>query len=195
MTAKNQAQQAENFIRYVSGSVAPVTLPNMTDYSNLYLQAVPPNGTKVDPAQQAKAQTSLSTYFTNLRIYAAQSSVGLSNLYYIMSKRLPQNLGGGNANTSQAMSEFNMATWRLFNPGTTSQNKQWIEGINNGSSATVQKEIAVLLAEINYQMYLDRQIQERILLTNSVMLMQNTKASQPSANFDNQTDQEQSTGQ
>lgn len=53
--------------------------------------------------------------------------------------------------------------------------------------ATVQKEIAVLLAEINYQMYLDRQIQERILLTNSIMLLQNLKAAQPTADFSNQS--------
>ncbi|HRD69123.1 MAG TPA: type IVB secretion system protein IcmX [Legionella sp.] len=194
LTAQNQAQQAANFIRYVSGSVSPTPLPKQSDYQNLFLQALPPSGTKVDPAKQAQAQTALTNYFTSLRIYAAQSSVGLGNLYYILSRRLPQTPSGDGNATSQALSEFNMATWRLFNPkagdsgGTGTASKQWVDGINAASPATVQKEIAVLLAEINYQMYLDRQIQERILFTNSVMLMQNTKAAQPTADFTNQPD-------
>lgn len=183
LTAQNQAQQAANFIRYVSGTVTPLQLPNLKAYDKLYTQAtVAPNSKPT--VQQVQAQAMLDNYFTTLRTYAAQYSVGLSNLYFIMSKRLPQNQGGANQSqpSSQALSEFNMATWRLFNPDMSSNN-QWINQLNNASPATVQKEIATLLAEINYQMYLDRQIQERILLTNSIMLMQNTRSSQPSANF------------
>ncbi len=164
----------------------------MSDYSNLYMQAVPTDGSNVTSVQQAQAQGTLNTYFTNLRIYAAQSSVGLSNLYFILSQTLTADPTGKDNNvSSQAMNEFNMATWRLFNPNNNTANKQWIEGINNASPGTVQKEIAVLLAEMNYQMYLDRQIQERILLTQSVMLMQNTRASQPTADLSNQNTPDQ----
>lgn len=189
LTAQNQVQQAANFIRYASGAVTPPTSPKSNDYSSLYQTAFPPSTTTVPLTQQLQAQTTLNTYFTNLRVYAAQSSVGIGNLYYILSKRLPQSQSGDNSiNTSQAMSEFNMATWRLFNTtDPTTPNKQWINQINSASSATVQKEIATLLAEINYQMYLDRQLQERILLTNTIMLIQNTKASQPTPDFTTQT--------
>ena len=137
--------------------------------------------------EQANAQKTLTSYFTNLRIFAAQSSVGVSNLYYILSRRMPQNTGSEAtpAVTSQAISEFNMASKRLLNPD-MSVNNQWLSKLDEASPATVQKEIAALLAEMNYQMYLDRQIQERILLTNSIMLIQNTKASQPSSDFANQ---------
>ncbi len=188
LTAQNQAQQAANFIRYASGSVAPAPLPQLSAYENLYNQANPVAGSNVTQIQQKNAQNTLNTYLANLRIYAAQSSVGVSNLYYLLSKRLPQNQSGTNNSllTSQAMSEFNMASWRLFNAADMTQNKQWINQLNNASPATVEKEIATLLAEINYQMYLDRQIQERILLTNSIMLIQNTRSGQPSANFTNQ---------
>jgi intracellular multiplication protein IcmX len=62
----------------------------------------------------------------------------------------------------------------------SAQLTEWVKNLNKSSSVTVQKEIAILLAEINYQMYLDRQIQERILMTNSIMLLQNMKSSQPS---------------
>jgi intracellular multiplication protein IcmX len=190
LTAQNQAQIAANFIRYVSGAVTPPTLPKLQDYDNLYNIAYPPKGNTPNIPQQAQAQATLSAYLNNLRTFAAQSSVGMSNLYYILSKRLPQSQNTSSPITSQAVNEFNMATWRLFTPtqGDNSQtaNKQWIEKINTASPGTVEKEIAVLLAEINYQMYLDRQLQERILLTNTIMLMQNLKAGQPTADFSSQ---------
>jgi len=191
LTAQNQIQEAANFVRYATAAVSPVTLPTAQNYFNLYKLAVPGSDNNVTPLQQMQAQSTLSNYLTNLRIYAAQSSVGIGNLYYILSKRLPQKQGTNSGTnqpilSSQTMSEFNMATWRLFNPSTNSPNKQWIEQLNAASPATVEKEIATLLAEINYQMYLDRQIQERILLTNSIMLIQNTRTSQPSGDFGNQ---------
>lgn len=183
LSAQNQAQQAANFIRYVSGSVTPLQLPNLKSYDTLYSTATASSGSQQPTLQQIQAQTTLNNYFTSLRTYAAQYSVGLSNLYFIMSKRLPQNQSTtGQAPASQALSEFKMATWRLFNSD-MSQNNQWINQINTASPATVEKEIATLLAELNYQMYLDRQIQERILLTNSIMLLQNTRSTQPSGNF------------
>lgn len=210
LTAQNQIQQAANFIRYASGAVSPVSLPNHKDYETIYNVAVPPSSgdSNAPPTlPQMQAQAKLTNYFTRLRIYAAQSSVGLGNLYYLLSKRMPQDTADpNNPITSQSLSEFKMATWRLFKPGssgtagggimpggpampgstagsTSIPNKQWIDQINAASSATVQKEIATLLAEINYQMYLDRQVQERILLTNTIMLIQNTSAAKPSANF------------
>ncbi|HAT1849156.1 TPA: type IV secretion protein IcmX [Legionella pneumophila] len=195
LTAKSQAQQALNFIRYASAQVTPPSLPKLSAYSELWNQATAkPNSEGYNEVQQKQAAATLSGYFNNLRVYAAQTSVGVSNLYYILSKRLPQNMGGNQNSsniTSQALNEFNMATRRLFDPTASNipgqPNQQWIKQINDASPATVQKEIAVLLAEINYQMYLDRQIQERILLTNSIMLLQNLKAAQPTADFSNQS--------
>lgn len=184
LTAQSQAQQAANFIRYVSGGVTPLQLPNRRTYDQMFIAAS--TASNKPSLQQIQAQATLSNYFTTLRTYAAQYSVGVSNLYFIMSKRLPQNPSGSTDQsqqpTSQALSEFNMATWRLFNPS-MGATKQWINQINAASPATVEKEIAGLLAEINYQMYLDRQIQERILLTSSIMLMQNTRATQPNPSF------------
>lgn len=192
LTAQNQAQQAANFIRYVSGTVVPTLLPNQTEYNNLFMQAT----SGAPSAAQSKAQAKLSAYLTILRVYAAQTSVGIGNLYYIFAKRAPQSSGSDSSSasgtsqstpTSQALNEFNMATWRISNPSAPSGTNQWIDSINNASPATVQKEIAVLLSEINYQLYLDRQIQERLLLTSSVSLLQGTKAGQPNAQLSNQS--------
>jgi intracellular multiplication protein IcmX len=182
LNALNDAQQAANFIRYVTGAVTPMVLPDVNVYSNLVSKA-----TGTPSVQQVQAQATLVNYLTGVRTYAAQMSVGLSNLYYIMSKRIPisnnpYSAGSNNSPSSQALSEFNMATWRLFNPNTTDPSTPtvWINQINNSSPATVQKEMAVLLAEINYQMYLNRQLEERLLLTNSLLFMQNVRNSQPS---------------
>ena len=131
-----------------------------------------------------QAQATLDAYLTSLRVYAAQSSVGISNLYYMLSKRLPQNesVSENPLLTSQALSEFTMATWRLYNPADTDPSKkQWLDKINDASSATLQKEMVTLLAEINYQLYLNRQQEERLLLTNTMLLLQNARASQPTA--------------
>jgi len=187
LAAQNQAQQAANFIRYVSGSTSPLRLPNLKAYDTLYSQAIANNNGN-PTLEQVQAQATLNNYFTGLRTYAAQFSVGISNLYFIMAKRLPQNQSGSSKQepSSQALSEFNMATWRLFKADMSIDN-QWVSKLNNASPATVQKEIATLLAEINYQLYLDRQIQERILMTNSIMLLQNTRSSQPNNNFTGST--------
>ncbi len=195
LNAQTQAQQAANFVRYVSGAVTPLQLPKLKAYDTLYTQAQIKSGA-TPTIQQVQAQATLDNYFTTLRTYAAQYSVGISNLYFIMSKRLPQNQSGTSQSTpsSQALSEFNMATWRLFNPD-MSQNNQWLNQINNASPATVEKEIASLLAEMNYQMYLDRQIQERLLLTNSVMLLKSLSTTPPNSDLSNSAAQSSSSSQ
>ncbi|MCC5791852.1 MAG: type IV secretion protein IcmX [Legionellaceae bacterium] len=175
LNAANQAQDAANFIRYASGEVTPLQLPTWQAYSTAYSQALAGS----TEATKIQAQATLSNYLTSLRSYTARMSVGLSNLYYIFSKRMPQKLRGDQASPkSQALTEFLMATRRLYN-GDMTENKQWINELNDASSATVQKEIAVLLAEMNYQLYLNRQQQERILLTETMMIMMSAQMIKP----------------
>ena len=183
LVAQTQAQQAANFVRYVTGSVAPVSLPQFKDYNTLYTQAVNVNNS-VPLATQMQAQAALTSYFTKLRVYAAQTSIAYSNLYYVLSKRMPQTTPPGSASgttSSQALNEFNMATWRLYNSSGGTTNTTWLNQINQASPATVQKEMVTLLAEINYQMYLSRQQEERVLLTNTMLLLLSSRSSQPSA--------------
>lgn len=193
LTANSALEQALNFIRYASGAALPVSLPSYKEYADTY--AVAFEDSKAPPQQKIKAQNQILTYLTNLRVYAAQTSVGVSNLYYMLSKRMKQDAGDGKGAYSQALGEYNMATWRLSLPQMNSQGGQgsstsqdqnkanWINQINSASNATVQKEIAVLLAEINYQMYLSRMQQERILMTNTLILLQNAKNNRPTASL------------
>lgn len=185
LKAVSQAQAAANFIRYASSAVAPPPQTDLSTYQILYnlamgLPAPPkntPSTTELAIMQSAKAQQSLATYLTNMRTIAAQTSVGVANLNELLTKRLPQNPSGTGAPTSQALNEYVMATRRLYDvtipaPSGNNPSTQWVDQINAASSATVQKEIAILLSEINYQLYLSRQQQDRLILTNSIMLFQ-----------------------
>lgn len=188
LIAQSQAQQAANFIRYVTGSVNPISLLDRNTYDNLINVAENFSESKtITVQQQLEAKTQLNNYLTKLKTYAAQTSVPVSNLYYILSRRMGQNPASGSGpQMSQALNEYIMASWRLYNPNPQGDgkqsNQQWLTQINQGSAASVQKEIAILLSEINYQLYLSRQLQERMLLTQSVGVIQNTLLSQPSAN-------------
>lgn len=189
LPSETQAQQAENYIRYATGATNPLELANRNAYDQLVITARNiGKDPSITPQEQLQAQQTLTTYILGVRTYTAQISVGISNLYYILSRRMPQKIAGtegngsgGNA-TSEALNEFTMATWRLYNPNAPadSASAQWLNKINTGSSATVQKEMAVLLSEINYQMYLNRQQQERLLLTESMLLLATVQVYKPS---------------
>lgn len=164
LKANDQSEEARNYITYATGALAPTKQIDLTTYQNFYDKA---NQT-TDMAAAVSAQSILGSYLSGLRTAAAQNSVAISNLYAIYARRMPQ--AGAADNASQALNEYRLATRRLFDP--TSKSAQWVESINNASAATVQKEIAILLSEINYQLYLTRQQEERLLLTNSIMLLQ-----------------------
>ncbi len=169
LPAQNQAQQAADFVRYVTGSALGLSLPTLKEYRSIFEDAM--NFGKTVPLNaQVTAQARLSSYLLQLRTITAQTSVGLSNIYGMLSKRIPQQYSDSAPATSQALNEFTMATWRLFNPSGDA-NTQWLNQVNQATSESVQKEIVTLLAEINYQLYLTRQQQERLLLTNSTILM------------------------
>lgn len=185
-TQMSQAQVAANFIRYALGTVTPLPLASWSDYAKLYKTATTqPKGNESN-VNMLQAQASLNNYLAKLRVYAAQNSVAASNLYYILAKRVPQSIpqsgqGENSGQSSEALNEFKLATWRIF-PSNTANNPNadsWVNQINNASMETVQKEIAVLLAEINYQLYLTRQQDERLLLTNSMLLLQASQRAQP----------------
>jgi intracellular multiplication protein IcmX len=177
LTASNQLQEAVNFIRYASLKLNLINLPTQQNYNTAYATAISTD-TTVLASDKASAQNKINSYLAQLRAYAAQASVPMSNLYYILSKRMPQQNGtDANTQTSQALSEFQMATSRIYAPNSSGdQAAQWIQQINAASPATVEKEIAILLAEINYQLYLNRQQEERLLLTQSMMLLQSVNA-------------------
>ncbi len=198
----NQAQLAQEFIRYVTEAVAPIPTMNKTDYSDLYTIANTPTTdqsgnpiTTVDTTNVMNAKVALQNYLLSLRVFAARNAVVNNNLYYMLSRRIPQtttNSSGQPTSTSEALNEFQMATWRLYNP---TQSDQWVNQINQASPSTIQKEMAVLLSEINFQLYKNRVLEERLLLTDSIILLSFLSLSKPNANFPNNVQRDTSTSQ
>ncbi len=180
LTATSQAQQAANFIRYVTGAVIPIPTISQANYNNLLIAIKSPNSSRTT---KEASLAIVDTYLSGMRVHAAKASVAASNLYYILSKRLPQVQSQTDTSvngTSQALTEMSMATRRLYDPAAVATGKpQWLTQIDTASPATVQKEMAILLSEINYQLYLNRQQEERILLTNSLLLIESLKQNRP----------------
>jgi len=190
----NQAQQAQDFIRYATEAVLPLPTMTSADYSALFKIAYysPANA---NANNVMNARVGLANYLLNLRVYAAKSSIAISNFYYLLAKRMPQTVStgnGGNTTTSEALNEFQMATWRIYNPQKSQANEQWVSQINAATPSTIQKEMAILLSEINYQLYLNRQQQERLLLTNSALLLQLLSTNKPSSEFPSDVDKDTS---
>jgi intracellular multiplication protein IcmX len=188
LSSNNQQDTALNFIRYITATVSPINLPSLEDYNKIYQGLY-----ATDPAKKLASKEILSKYLIKLRVYSAQASVGISNLYYIFAKRVIPTSGANSSDEkqSQALIEYNMATHRLFNSSDDkSKNKpDWMTKLNNATPAQVQKEIALLLAEINYQMYLNRQQDERMLLTNSMLLLLQTRQGAPESNITQNNDE------
>jgi len=176
--ADSQLKNAVNFVSHVSGTILPSsvlpTMKNLQDIQSVLTSKSEPLVLKNSAFQ------SLGAYIIGTRIYAARESVGLQNIYEILARRIPIPDDTGSPPSSQALNEFIMATYRLFTPNQlTPGASSWQNKINLASSTTVQKETALLLSEINYQLYLMRQQQERLVLTNSVLLISNLQLQYP----------------
>lgn len=176
LQAKSQAQLAANFIRYVTAQTTPLSLADYNAYSNAITGVM---------SGDANSTVNLLSYLTNLRNYAAQLSVGFSNFYYVLGKRIQNN----KTKTSQAYDEYIMATRRLFSPaksGTdTPGTSQWITDMEKAAPIALQRESLYLLAEINYQLYLERQQNERLLVTISALQLQSAAAGKSGVTLNN----------
>ena len=181
----DQLKNAQAFVRYITGSVLPPQGPSALIMSKM----INTIKTSTDPSIAMSYFNTLGNYILSTRIYAARQSVPIRNIYEILSRRMPipnssgDQGGSPNEKTSQALNEFNMASYRLFAPSNSNNNldgqqgststSTWQDMINTASSSVIQKETALLLAEINYQLYLMRVQQEKLLLTNSLFLINN----------------------
>lgn len=165
---RTELAAADNFIRYLSGELLPNNLSTMHEYK-IYQDLANAGDEALCPQYSVDAAMKIKAYRTMLRNYAAQVSVGTSNLYHLMQKRRKvSNSGTVQDTTSQMEEEYNMATYRIFNPTGTKETK-WQANLKQASSSAIQKQMAMLLAEINYQLFLNRKEQERILVTLSAM--------------------------
>lgn len=164
---ETQAVQAADFARYLSGQNLLGTLANYNTYN-----ALVSNVASSTPSTQNGALAQFYNYLMGLRTYAANLSVGVSNLSAILGKRMQNSA----TKTSQAFDEYVMATRRVLDPSSQPSSGQvtnaWVADMEKAAPITMQREMLYLLAEINYQLYLSRQQDERILLTLTALELQ-----------------------
>jgi|GEM_PF-2277621 len=128
-------------------------------------------GIKYLPKKEALMDNSLLFYLVNLRQYVAEQSVGLGNMGYILNERKPiENLAvkaglpdsDKNPNASPAQIDEYMAKKRAAN-------SNWYFAMETAAPTTITRETLYVLAEMRYEMYRNRQLQERILATLSAI--------------------------
>jgi intracellular multiplication protein IcmX len=157
LSPDSEEATAANFVRYVTNQVKNLDYPQKFEFNTAYSKAIE----AINDKSSSPEATKLAKYIANLRSYAAQASVGISNFNYLLAKRKLN----GDSGVSQAAIEAEMATKELFNP-------QWYTDMEQSSDSVVQRQTLYMLAKMNYQLYLNRLMYERILATLSVMQLQ-----------------------
>lgn len=162
--AQNELESATDFVKYVTGQFLPLQPTSNSDFVG---QSLP----------------TIYTYIAMLRTYISQWSMATSNLNFLLAKRIQPKVDG-QPQISQSAYEYNMATRRLQTNSTNTDStndcsggansascqKTWMQQIKGMTSAQQNTQMLELLAEMNYQLYLNRQIMERLLAVNSVSL-------------------------
>lgn len=126
-------------------------------FSDYLVTAIPPKLPK--SVANVTSESTLKAIISS-RAYAAYYATLKGNLDDMIALRKKQ---GEPANKSLLRIEEEMATKRI-NKASTDESG-WYMKIANASPETVQREVAYLLAEMNYQLYLNRRMSEKLLMT------------------------------
>lgn len=173
--SSTQLNNVNNFIHNITGSLTMLLPLPYSEYQTAYNNI---NTAQSDPALVNQSAEAIFNYILSLKSFGSYLSIGLSDLEFIMGRRMPNALTG----TSTAADESMMFTRRLFNntptQGTVPDNT-WVNDMNQASPIVLQREMVVLLAEINYQLYLQRMQDEKILLTLAAMQLGSTASMAP----------------
>lgn len=178
-TTLSTQQAAENFIKLLSGQAAPS--PGI-DFSQI----------KPEDLRSALQNPLAQQYLIQKRAQIANIGVGINNLYSLYAERFPIPYGKdisvpsnvklpswmtktGNVSVL-ALDQF-MATRRLMRNKDDSKN-DWSTQMEKATPATLQREMVYLLAEIRYELFQNRMVNERILATLSAMQVQATANNQ-----------------
>lgn len=173
-----QAENAKKFISNVANLPTPVPLVNLTLLSKTNKNIS--NITLNTPTGQA--------YISAVLNVAASYSVAIDNLNYLYNERISsptKDLGTDIRSLPDAMKQQAspmaidnwIATRRLKGtPSTGATWKSWHDKIESAGPATVDREIAYLLADMLNELHKSRVLNERLLTTLSISQMQNTSS-------------------
>ena len=123
--------------------------------------------------QQTKLQTQYISDFNKYKLalnsIVASRSVGLNNLYRLIQERMPTGLEQNQP--SLLAQQYKLATSRSDNPA-------WYKQISTASSAAVQRETLIVLAQMQKQMFDNYMQQQRILMAMSMLQMSGSESAQ-----------------
>ena len=158
----NTAQQARNFVSFITNLSEPFQQPHTPD----------------EVRERLGSDQEMQEFVANLGSFASQVSVGLSNFNYLYYERLVLPGLGAQAGIYQFNSDGSqkevikdasplqvdefMAKRRIADPN-------WYTYIAQAPPATIQREMATILAEIRYELYKRRLLRERQIATHSAM--------------------------
>lgn len=169
---KTARDSAKTFVNYLAGLY---NLPPVIDLSKLSKNQI----------NQALNKKNVQEYLTAVRQMASHYSVSLSNLYYLYDQRVavPTDKLGGSykkyvkllpKNMQKEASPLAIDHWMATRRLTGSGSKSWNAEIEKATPATLQREMVRLLAEMRFEMYKTRMVNERILATASANQLQST---------------------
>lgn len=130
----------------------------------------------VDATTLATTNNDVIKYLNDLRTYGAAQAIALSNFYQMYAARVPTNLKDKNPdlyksleaiklpNASEMQVENYMATRRLSDPG-------WVGSLAEDTPAALLRQIAILLAENLALSYKNHLATERLIATNSALVL------------------------
>lgn len=138
----NDSQMAQKYIELSGGLLTPFAHKDFLPSAEFRVDRVVPR----------------DHYLMRVYNYVARESLGMSNLYQIFGSRLTTN------GKSAVQAEYDSATRRL--------KPEWHDEMEKAAPLTVAREMIYLMAEMNYQMYQQRRMNERMLATMSMIQLQ-----------------------
>lgn len=118
-------------------------------------------------------------YLLKYRSYMAARSLFLNNIWYSLAKRSKLDT---KSNKSLAEIDRDQAYWRLKEKTKGKDGKEdqpsYYDNLKKATSIDIQRDTAMMLAEMNRRLYELQQTEERVLLTQSVAGLSNMSSSQ-----------------
>jgi len=162
----NEDQNNQNVIFYPSGGQSPI---NANDFKVLDGKL---------KAESGPVRETYIAYLLKYRSYMAARSLFLNNIWYSLAKR--SQLDTKNKK-SLAEIDRDQAYWRLKEKTKDKDGKEqdsYYDKLKSATPIDIQRDSAMMLAEMNRRLYELQQTEERILLTQSVNGLLNMSSSQ-----------------
>jgi hypothetical protein len=169
----NEKQQsALLFINFITGVAQPMPSLNL---------AAAKNAKERDDILNTP---SVKKYFVAFLRQIANYSVGISNFYYLYAERVPiptqnRDIPSGLKLPEYLTKEASPLAIDQYSATRRIQSKEWYQEMQTTTPATIQREMLYLLAEMRYELFQLRMVNERLLATESAMQIKATNDNLP----------------